>query len=152
MSGFVDGEGCFNVSLEKKEKFKLGIEIRVSFSVSQGQSSRDLIEKISFFFNTCTETKNIRPDRKTDKYETRKLEHILSEVIPHFDKYPLESNKQNDFLKFKEVCFLMKQKKHLIKTDLERIIEIAYTMNLDNDLLTRRRSTKESWLTLLANK
>ena len=129
---------------------KTGIEVRPSFSVSQGKSSKDLIQKLSLFFKTPE--KNIRPDRDTFKYESWKLDHLISEVIPHFDNYPLESNKQNDFLKFKQVCLLMKQEKHLIKTGLEEIIEIAYSMNLDNNSQTRRRSTKESWLTLLANK
>ena len=102
------------------------------------------------FFNTTDE--NIRSDKETVKYETRKLEHLVSEVIPHFDNYPLQSNKQNDFLKFKKVCLVMKQQKHSTKAGLEEIIEIAYSMNLDTTSETRRRSTKESWLTLLANK
>ena len=70
----------------------------------------------------------------------------LSKVIPHFDNSPLESNKQNDFLKFKQVCLLIKQEKHLTKAGLEKILKIAYSMNLDNNSQTRRQSTKESWL------
>lgn len=150
VSGFVDGEGCFSVLFGEKSKLKTGIEVRPSFSVSQGKSSKDLIQKLSLFFKTSEQ--NIRPDRNTLKYESRKLDHLVSEVIPHFDNYPLESNKQNDCLKFKQVCLLMKQQKHLTKAGLEEIIEIAYSMNLDNNSETRRQSTKESWLTLLANK
>lgn len=149
VSGFVDGEGCFSVLFEKKPRLKTGIEVRPSFSVSQGQSSKDLIQKLSLFFKTTE--KNIRVDRETFKYESRKLEHLVSEVIPHFDNYPLESKKQNDFLKFKEVCLLMKQQKHFPKSGLEEIIDLAYSMNLDPTSQTRRQSTKESWLILLAN-
>ncbi len=98
VSGFVDGEGCFSVLFGKRSKLKTGIEVRPSFSVSQGKSSKDLIQKLSLFFNTADE--NIRSDRETLKYESRKLDHLVSEVIPHFDNYPLESNKQNYFLKF----------------------------------------------------
>ena len=107
VSGFVDGEGCFSALFGKRSKLKTGIEVRPSFSVSQGKSSKDLIQKVSLFFKTSE--KNIRPDRNTFKYESRKLDHLVSEVIPHFDNYPLQSNKQNDFLKFKEVCLLMDQ-------------------------------------------
>ncbi len=46
----------------------------------------------------------------------------------------------------------MKQEKHLTKADLKEILEIVYSMNLDNNSQTRRQSTKESWLELLANK
>ena len=150
VSGFVDGEGCFSVLFGKRSKLKTGIEVRPSFSVSQGKSSKDLIQKFSLFFNTPDE--NIRSDRETLKYESRSLDHLVDEVIPHFDNYPLESNKQNDFLKFKQVCLLMKQEKHLTKTGLKEILEIAYSMNLDNNSQTRRQSTLESWLEFLANK
>jgi hypothetical protein len=150
VSGFVDGEGCFSVGFEKKPSFNRSVEVRPSFSVSQGKSSKDLILKLSLFFKTPDQ--NIRVDRETVKYESRKLTHLINEVIPHFDNYPLQSNKQNDFLKFKEVCLLMDQKKHLTNAGLEEIIEIAYNMNLDTTSQTRRQSTKESWLALLANK
>jgi hypothetical protein len=50
VSGFVDGEGCFSVLFEKKPRLKTSIEVRPSFSVSQGQSSKNLIEKISLVF------------------------------------------------------------------------------------------------------
>ena len=46
----------------------------------------------------------------------------------------------------------MDQKKHLTNAGLEEILEIAYNMNLDTTSQTRRQSTKESWLALLANK
>ena len=73
-------------------------------------------------------------------------------MIPHFDKYPLQSNKQNDFLKFKEICLLMQQEKHLTKAGLKKIIEISYSMNLDTNSKTRRQTTKEDLLLILANK
>ena len=69
-------------------------------------------------------------------------------MIPHFDKYPLQSNKQNDFLKFKEICLLMQQEKHLTKAGLKKIIEIS----LDTNSKTRRQTTKEDLLLILANK
>ena len=150
VSGFVDGEGCFNVAIGKRKGLKLGIEIRASFSVSQGRSSHDLIKNLSLFFNSTKS--NIRVDRETLKYETRALDHIISEIIVHFDKYPLQSNKQNDFLKFKKVCLLLEQKKHLTKAGLEEIIKIAYSMNLNAALQSRRQNTEESWLKLLADK
>ena len=104
----------FNREKEKIETRKgskavfITIEIRPSFSVSQGKSSKELIDEISLFFKTAS--LNVRPDRNTVKYETRNLNHIISEVIPHFEKYPLNSNKQKDFLKFKNICFLLDKK------------------------------------------
>ena len=38
LTGFTDGEGCFSVSFNKRDRLKLGIEVRPSFSI--GQSGR----------------------------------------------------------------------------------------------------------------
>ena len=150
VSGFADGEGCFCVSFNKRDALRLGVEVRPSFSLSQGQTSKDLMTSLSYFFKTPN--KKIRPDRKTLKYEVRELEHLISEVVPHFEKYPLQSNKQNDFLKFKEVLLLMKDEKHLTPQGLTKILDIAYTMNLDNNSVTRRDKSKEYYLQILADK
>ena len=94
-----------------------------SFSLSQGQTSQDFMKNLSYFFKTPKE--KIRPDRKTLKYETRELEHL-----------PL----------------LMKLEKHLTPQGLTEIIDIAYTMNLDNNSFTRRDRPKECYLQILADK
>lgn len=54
MTGFVDGEGCFCVSFNLKERLALGIEVRPSFSVSQtrdkeGLNLKCLQEVLDFF-------------------------------------------------------------------------------------------------------
>jgi len=41
---------------------------------------------------------------KTLKYEVRSLDDLIRNIIPHFEKYPLVSEKQNDFEFFKKVC------------------------------------------------
>ena len=95
--------------------------------------------------------KNIRPDRDTLKYETRELENLVNQVVPHFDKYPLQSNKQNDFVKFKQIVLLMKEGKHLQEQSLREILDIAYTMNLDNKSAPRRDKPKDELLRILAD-
>ena len=66
---------------------------------------------------------------KTLKYEVRSLEEIVNKIIPHFEKYPLLSEKQKDFESFKQVCFLMKRNLHRNKTGLKKIINLAFQMN-----------------------
>ena len=147
VSGFVDGEGCFSVLFSKNAKFKLKIEVRPSFSVDQGKSSRDLIKNIASFFGTPNE--KMRPYENMLKYETRSLSHILNKVIPHFETYPLYSNKQKDFKCFAIICQLMEKKKHLEKVYLIEIIKLAYSMNLDSSSNSRREQSLEYWLNIL---
>jgi|SRR5690606_13001899 len=53
----------------------------------------------------------------------------LSLIIDHFDKHPLISNKQADFLLFKEVILMMQRKEHLTQEGLEKIVSIKASLN-----------------------
>ncbi len=122
VTGFVDGEGCFCVSFSPKKSFKTGWEVRPSFSISQNKKSRDILFKIKNFFG-CGE---VRPSRKdnTYKYEVRSLEDLAERIIPHFEKYPLQTSKKKDYVAFKKVILLMKEKKHLTTEGIKEIAKI----------------------------
>src|SRR3954471_13715445 len=95
ISGYVDGEGCFTVSISPRAKLADGWEVRPSLSVSQNGDRAEVLQLIQAYFGCGS----IRPDRseKTLKWETRRLEDILSRVIPHFDRFVLLSGKRLDF-------------------------------------------------------
>lgn len=97
-------------------------------------------------------SKNIRSDKSLLKYETRNLTHILTTIIPHFQKYPLQSNKKNDFLAFSKVCVLIQQKSHLTSRGLKEILDISYRMNLNLKEETRRNKGQTFYRDLLENK
>ena len=150
VTGFVDGESCFSVQFVENSKYKLGIEVRVSFSIGQSNTSKEMMERIALFFYQTS--KNIRSDKNLLKYETRNVNHILAIVIPHFQKYPLQSNKKNDFLAFSKVCVLLQQKRHLTSRGLKQIFDISYQMNLNLKKETRRTKTKTFYLKILEDK
>ena len=147
VTGFVDGEGCFSIQFVKNKKYKLGISVRISFSIGQSNRSKEMMERIALFF--CQRSKNIRSDKSLLKYETKNLNHILQTIIPHFQKYPLQSNKKNDFLAFSKVCVLLQQKSHLTNRGLKQILDIEYQMNLNLEKKTRRGNTKTFSLNIL---
>jgi len=53
----------------------------------------------------------------------------LSKIIDHFDKYPLISNKQADFILFKKILDLIKCKEHLTNEGLQKIVNLRASMN-----------------------
>lgn len=59
----------------------------------------------------------------------KKLEDILYIIIPHFEKYPLITQKHGDFLLFKQVAMIMKKKEHLTKSGIQAIINIKASFN-----------------------
>ena len=66
---------------------------------------------------------------KTLKFEVRSLNDLIMHVIPHFEKYPMVSNKQKDFELFKQICFLMQKELHKEKQGLQKIMNLAFQMN-----------------------
>jgi hypothetical protein len=133
-SGYVDGEGCFSVSFSKRKKLTSGWEVKPSFAIGQNSDRAQVLDLMKEYFK-CG---HIRKDKKTLKYEVRKLEDLLEIIIPHFLKYPMLSAKQKDFLKFKEICEKIKKLEHLKKETLSKIMQDAYSMNGANNRSGRR--------------
>ncbi len=127
ISGYVDGEGCFTVSISPRAKLLAGWEVRPSFSVSQNGDRAEVLRALQAYFGCGS----IRPDRsdRTLKWETRKLDDLVERVIPHFEKFPLLSGKQLDFERFAAVCRLMADGAHRRRAGLREIVELASEMN-----------------------
>lgn len=143
ISGYVDGEGCFTVSISPRAKLLVGWEVRPSFSVSQNRDRAEVLHALHGHFGCGS----IRPDRsdKTLKWETRRLEDLLERVIPHFERYPLLSGKRRDFETFANVCRLVAAGAHRSRSGLAQIVELARTMNPSG----RRRYDAEAILAKL---
>jgi hypothetical protein len=143
ISGYVDGEGCFTVSIAPRPTLLVGWEVRPGFSVSQNGDRAEVLHVIASYFGCGS----IRPDRsdKTLKWETRRLEDILDRVVPHFERYPLLSGKRYDFDRFASVCRVMAAGAHRRRDGLLEIVELVSGMNPSG----RRRYTAEAVLAQL---
>ena len=127
ISGYVDGEGCFTVSIAPRAKLAVGWEVRPSLSVSQNGDRAEVLHAIQAYFGCGS----IRPDRsdRTLKWETRCLDDLLARVIPHFEAWPLLSGKRRDFESLAAVCKVMAAGGHRTSVGLIRIVELARVMN-----------------------
>ena len=129
VSGFVDGEGTFYVGINENTTMTIGYQVLPEFRIVQHKRDIKLLYALKNYFN-CGMVR-INHD---DRYElrVRSIEHINDIVIPHFDKYELNTQKKFDFIKFKKIINLINQKKHLTKDGLIKIIDIACQMNREN--------------------
>src|SRR5213592_4177471 len=127
ISGYVDGEGCFTVSISPRAKLAVGWEVRPSLSVSQNGDRAEVLLLIQAHFGCGS----IRPDRsdKTLKWETRRLDDLIGRVIPHFEMFPLMSGKRLDFERFATVCRLAAVGAHRTRGGLIEIVELVREMN-----------------------
>jgi len=128
ITGFIDGEGCFQISFSLRKKMKYGIEVRPSFSVSQHKISKDIILFIQKFF----ECGGVRFSKKDNnyKFEVRGINDIMRKIIPHFEKYPLMTAKKDEFKRFKEICKLISSSQHLNHGGLTEIINLSQKLNI----------------------
>jgi hypothetical protein len=127
ISGYVDGEGCFTVSISPRRTLRVGWEVRPSLSVSQNADRSEVLLEIQQYFGCGT----LRPDRsdKTLKWETRSLSLLVERIIPHFRRYPLRSGKQRDFELFAGICEAMTRGEHLTEVGFRAIVQRAVVMN-----------------------
>ena len=128
VTGFADGERSFIIGISEKTDRKLACRrhVHLTFQIELHLKDMELLEKIRKFF-CCG---SLYPDNKRNicKYKVCSLELII--ILPHFDKYPLISQKKADYLFFKEVALIIKQKKHLNIEGLINIYNIKASSNL----------------------
>jgi hypothetical protein len=133
LTGFTDGEGCFSVSFNKRDRLKLGIEVRPSFSICQSgrreafDSKINILNEIQAYFK-CGFIRTYKADGMY-KYEVRNVSDLHTHIIPHFEKYPLLTVKNKDFVNFKTIIRMMRSNLHMNKQGLTEIINLAFIIN-----------------------
>ena len=126
ISGYVDGEGCFTVSIRRRPTLRIGWEVRPSFSVGQREDRAQTLRILREYFG-CGEIRLSRRDRVLH-YETRSISDLTERILPHFLKYPLLSEKQGDLERFIQICEIIGAGKHRTERGLQEIIALALQM------------------------
>ena len=125
VTGFVDGEGCFYVAINRQPKMRLGWQVLPEFRIVQHMRDEQLLESLRLFFGCGTVTVN-HGDRK--ELRIRGLDN-LSKVVEFFRNFPLRSKKQRDFEIFAEIMEMMRQGLHNSSEGLNAIAILASRMN-----------------------
>lgn len=125
--GFVDGEGCFSISIFKNKTSKFGWQIMPEFVVTQGAKSLDSLKSIKQFFDCGHIFINNRYDNHKEpiyRFCVRKRSDLLNVILPFFKKHPLQTAKQQDSKNFSKVLLMMKNHEHLTRLGLISIISL----------------------------
>lgn len=91
ITGFVDGDGCFSIQMQK------GKYLRHRFVVSQDARSVDVLYALKKEFK-CGSVHTAGGNMM--EFVIEKRAHLRDHVIPHFYKYPLQTKKRKDFHSF----------------------------------------------------
>ncbi len=126
--GFVDGEGCFSVSIFRNKKTRFGWQIFPEFVVTQGERSIQVLYDLKSYFLCGNVFINRRHDNHREavhRYCVRSLQDLESHIIPFFRQYELKTDKQQDFIQFAKIVALMREQKHFSKQGLCSIAQLV---------------------------
>lgn len=125
LTGFVDGEGSFNVSLRQKSDYAIKWQVVLSFNVSQRDTTNLLTLKEVL---GC----GIIKKRFDGVYslDITKPSNIILKVIPFFRRFPFRSKKAvKNFAIFCKIAALMSLGNHKHIEGFKEILSIRETLN-----------------------
>ena len=132
ITGFVDGEGTFSVSINRNQTTARGFQVFPEFVITQGEKSMKSLEKIRERFGCGNVYVNRRKDNHNEnlyRYVVRSLNDLKNRIIPFFESYQLKTAKQEDFRLFCKVVSMMGRKRHLEDEGFSEILKIVSKMN-----------------------
>ena len=123
--GFVDGEGCFYIGINKMENMTLGWQVLPEFRVVQHVNDEQILHRIRSYFQFGDIRVN-HGDRRD--FRVRGMKN-LNEIVKFFRDNPLQTKKRKDFELFSSVIEMMNRKEHLTKSGIRKIAKIVSKMN-----------------------
>lgn len=133
IAGFVDGEGCFSVSIFKNRTTRSGFQVMPEFVVTQGQKSLDVLEKIKNFFGCGAIYVNRRYDNHKEniyRYCVRSTKDLNEIIIPFFKTNQLLTYKKNDFEIFCRAVEMKLKNLHLTAEGLQKFRDLKNPQRL----------------------
>jgi hypothetical protein len=130
IAGFVDGEGCFSVSIQRNPSCRLGWQLLPEFHVSQNPERRLVLDLIQCRLGCGRIRDNHRGTRDASLVlVVRRRTDLVHRVIPFFEAQPLVSSKQQDFLAFARIVRRMEEGMHLTAKGFDKLRSEALSMN-----------------------
>ena len=130
LSGFIDAEGCFNVTLFKRKSMALGYQVKLRFMIDQKDSLDNMLfikDQLNLFLT----------NRKLKKGTIGTMHRIESNsfvkvplIIEYIYRFRLKTKKQESFDKWVTVYELVKNKAHLTEKGLNEIRKLSKEVNI----------------------
>lgn len=137
ITGLVEGEGCFCVSISRHKTNKIGLEVRPMFEIEMVIEDKPLLARIKEYFR-CGRIYDLNYERygwrPHVKYAVKSQKEIEERIIPFFRKYSLVGKKRKDFAYFCKAFEIIKERKHLTKEGIAKLSRIRSKMNLRSRL------------------
>lgn len=130
ITGLADAESTFTLKISKQKNGSWGIN--PVFRIELHNKNSLLLKKVKYLFGVGNLRDNIRrtsTKNLTSTYSVESTKDFLNVIIPHFDKYPLLTQKAADFILLKQIVEKINRKEHLSSKVLAQIINIRAAIN-----------------------
>lgn len=132
IAGFIDGEGCFTITIAKHATKKLGLDARIHFQIELRADDLEILEAIQETIG-CGHIYQLSYERygwhPHAELKVSSLKEITEKLIPFLTRYPLRAKKRFSFELFVQAVELFKQKEHLTHEGIEKLKLIRTEMN-----------------------
>jgi len=124
VSGFIDGEGSFSVSIGKHRTLRRGYEVRPEFEIELRKDDQEILERIAVtigsgrIYDLSYERYGWYPHAKFKITSTKDMRDYL---FPFLDKYPLQAKKAKVYVLFRQIVEQVLRKEHLSDKGFNRI-------------------------------
>lgn len=142
--GFTDGDGCFNIDLNEKDK-------KINFTYKLDQHNYNI--RVLYYIKSMLQIGNITTSSTKSSFRIRDREQIKNVIIPIFDLVPLRTSKEFNYLKFKEAIkiwedtnFTKDEKINKIKEIKNTLIPINYISNICKNENNINNIINKDWL------
>lgn len=130
IAGFVAGEGCFHIAVERKKE-SARPNVRAMFTIQLRADDKDMLRQIKEYFK-CGNINEYK--RKNGQhiayYRVGRIDDLINIIIPFFERYPLRAKKQMDYDIWKSIVYMIRDKLHLQEKYITKIMEYKSQMNL----------------------
>ena len=129
ITGLFDAEGSFVTTVLNNSRYKTGWNVQARIQIKMHERDRALIQSIQDFFGGIGYVS--KPNNtSTVEFRVTTTKDIVDVIIPHFDSYPLITQKYSDYILFKQIVLLMLNKEHKTYEGIQKIINIKASLNL----------------------
>ena len=125
--GFVDGEGCFNISLKKQDSAKMRWVLDPVFHVTQHKNQRELLYNFQLMLG-CGQVVKKYGQENTLLFLVHRRRDIVDKVVPFFRKNKLLVKRKN-FELFAEVVEGLDKHQHGNIKDFRKLVKKVFLMN-----------------------
>ncbi len=127
VSGFIDGEGSFSVSIGKHKTLKRGYEVRPEFEIELRKDDQEILERILVtigsgrIYDCSYERYGWYPHAK---YKITSIWDMKNHLFPFLDDSPLQAKKAKVYRHFRKIVFMLCNKEHLSDEGFKKIVKL----------------------------